>query len=216
LARIGLSLALAALIGAVLAFRPRREKSASRSQEAARNQVLIALLAAGLMLVAAGDIVVALTIVGAALLVRVQPSTLDSRERAVMLISAGAGLACGAGRWEVAILLGLFSFTVLWILESARQEDESTRSVDLSIETRNVKESNEVLREVFDKNHIGAEFVRIDTSDPTGRTGIVHYSISLKQGATLDRVSEEIFAQDPDNVLSVNWQQRRWPSVAYR
>jgi uncharacterized membrane protein YhiD involved in acid resistance len=168
------------------------------------------------MLVAAGDLVIALTIIGAAILIRVRPSTLDSREGAVMLVSAGAGLACGAGRWEVAILLGVFAFAVLWILESVQQEVEPTRSVDLSIETRNVKETNEVLREVFDKNGISAEFVRVDTSDPTGRTGIVHYSISVKQGTTLDRISEEVFSQDPDNVLSVNWQQRRWPSVAYR
>jgi hypothetical protein len=216
LARIGLSLALAALLGAVLAFRPRREGSPIRTQEAAQTQVLIGLLAAGLMLVAAGDVIVALTIVGAAIFIRVRTSALDSREGAVILVSAGTGLACGAGRWEVAILLGIFAFAVLWILESVRQDEESSRSVDLSIETRSVKETNEVLREVFDKNHIAGEFVRVDSSDPTGRTGIVHYAINVKPGTTLDRISDEIFSHDPDNVLSVNWQQRRWPSVAYR
>ena len=216
LARIGLSLALAALLGAVLAFRPRRDPEARRrTPEMARTQILITMLAAGLMLVAAGDLVIALTILGAAVFIRVRPSAFDSREGTVVLVSAGVGLACGAGRWDVAIILGGFAFVVLRVLESSRQEGIA-RSVDLSIETRNVRETNDVLREVFDKNRMAAEFVRVDTSDPTGRTGIVHYSMNVKQDTSLDRVSEEVFSNDPDNVLSVNWQQRRWPAVAYR
>jgi len=167
------------------------------------------------MLVGSADVAVALTIVGAAILIRVRPSAFDSRDGTVLLVSAAVGVACGAGRWDVAIILGGFAFAVLWVLEASQQE-EPARSVDLSVETRSVKETNEVLREVFDKNHISAEFVRVDTSDPTGRTGIVHYAISINQATSLDSVSEDIFAEDPDNVLSVNWQQRRWPAVAYR
>jgi len=215
LARIGLSLALAALLGAVLAFRPRKDTAGRRSPEAARAQILVALLASGLMLVAAGDVAIALTIIGAAVLIRMRPSALESRESIATLVSAGIGLACGAGRWEVALILGGFAFVVMWVLESS-QEEEVIRSVDLSVETRSIKETNEVLREVFDKNEVAAEFVRVDTSDPTGRTGIVHYSINVKQGKSLNSISEEIFSEDPDNVLSVNWQQRRWPAVAYR
>ena len=212
-ARIGLSLALAALLGAVLAFRPRKDSAGIRTHDVARTQVLTGLLAAGLMLVAAGDFVVALTIVAAAILIRVRPSAFDSREGIVILVSGGVGLASGAGRWEVAIILAAFAFAVLWVLESSQQE-EPVRNVDVSIETRNVKETNEALREVFDKNRIGAEFVRLETSDPTGRTGIVHYSINVKQGASLDHIGEEIFSEDSDNVLTINWQQRRWPAVA--
>jgi uncharacterized membrane protein YhiD involved in acid resistance len=167
------------------------------------------------MLIAAGDVVTAVTIVGAGLLIRMRPLAIDVREGTAMLVSVGVGLACGAGRWEVALILGGAAFAVLWALGSSQRE-ELLRVVDLSVETRSVKESNEVLREVFEKNHIAAEFLRIDSSDPTGRTGIVHYSINVKQATSLDAISEEIFSEDPDNVLSVNWQQRRWPAVAYR
>jgi len=215
LARIGLSLALAALLGAVLAFRPRGENAGPRHPDAIRSQVLIALLTSALMLVAAGDVAVALTIAGAALLIRARPSAFDSREGAATLVSAAIGLACGAARWDVALILAGFAFVVLWVLESSPQEDV-IRSVDLSVETRSVRETNEVLRDVFDKNRLSAEFIRVDSSDPTGRTGIVYYSINVRRGISLDSVSEEIFAEDPDNVLSVNWQQRRWPAVAYR
>jgi uncharacterized membrane protein YhiD involved in acid resistance len=215
LARIGLSLALAALLGAVLAFRPRRENAGPRHPEAIRSQVLIALLTSALMVVAAGDVAIALTIAGAALLIRVRPSAFEAREGTATLISAGIGLACGAARWDVALILGGFAFVVLWVLESSPQEDVA-RAVDLSVETRSVRETNEVLRDVFDKNHLSAEFVRVDSSDPTGRTGIVYYSINVRRSTSLDSVSEEIFAEDPDNILSVNWQQRRWPAVAYR
>src|SRR5262245_18833006 len=143
LARIGLSLALAALLGAVLAFRPRKDNAVGRrSPEAARTQILIALLASSLMLVAAGDAAIALTIVAAALFIRMRPSALESRESTTMLISAAIGLACGAARWEVALILCGFAFVVLWVLESPQQE-ELVRSVDLSVETRSVKETNE-------------------------------------------------------------------------
>jgi hypothetical protein len=215
LARIGLSLALAALLGAVLAFRPRRENAAPRHPEAIRSQVLIALLTSALMVVAAGDVAIALTIAGAALLIRVRPSAFEAREGTGTLVSAGVGLACGAARWDVALILGGFAFVVLWVLESSPEEDVP-RSVDLSVETRSVRETNEVLRDVFDKNHLSAEFVRVDSSDPTGRTGIVYYSINVRRSTSLDSVSEEILAEDPDNILSVNWQQRRWPAIAYR
>ena len=215
LARIGLSLALAALLGAVLAFRPRGEHAGPRHPEAIRNQVLIALLTSALMLIAAGDVAVALTITGAAILIRIRPSGFDSREGAATLVAAAIGLACGAARWDVALILTGFAFVVLWVLESSPQDDV-VRSVDLSVETRSVRETNEVLRDVFDKNRLSAEFVRVDSSDPTGRTGIVYYSINVRRATSLDSISEEIFAEDPDNVLSVNWQQRRWPAVAYR
>jgi hypothetical protein len=215
LARIGLSLALAALLGALLAFRPRGENAGPRHPEAIRGQVLIALLTSALMLVAAGDAAIALTIAGAAIFIRVRPSVFDTREGPATLVTAAIGLACGASRWDVALILAGFAFVVLWVLESSAQEDVP-RAVDLSVETRSVRETNEVLRDVFDKNRLSAEFVRVDSSDPTGRTGIVYYSINVRRGISLDSVSEEIFAEDPDNVLSVNWQQRRWPAVAYR
>src|SRR5262249_40328040 len=143
LARIGLSLAMAALLGAILAFRPRKNEAVSRPPEAARTQILIALLASALVLVAAGGIVFAPAIVGAAILIRIRPAAFDSREGAGILISAGIGLACGAGRWEVALILCGFAFAVLWVLDSSPHED-LVRSIDLSVETRSVKETNEV------------------------------------------------------------------------
>ena len=51
------------------------------------------------------------------LLIPFRTAALDPKEAIVLLICGAVGIATGAGRWTIAIILGLFAFLMLWALE---------------------------------------------------------------------------------------------------
>ena len=66
----------------------------------------------------------------------------DPKEITVLLISLALGLATGVGRWELAVILTLFVFPLLWLLER-RESEEVFRTMELTVKTRNVEETEE-------------------------------------------------------------------------
>ena len=123
IARIALRVALAALIATLLAFRPRKDLPASeRSPRVMQAQILLAVAASCLVLVVAGDVArglvaLAVAVVVAVCLIPFRRTELDLKEAMVLLICGAVGIATGAGRWPVAVILGLFAFLMLWALE---------------------------------------------------------------------------------------------------
>ena len=119
IATIALRLALAALIATLLAFRPRKDLPVSeRNPRVMQAQILLAVVASCLVLIVAGDVtrgLVALAV--AVLLIPFRTAELDPKEAMVLLICGAVGIATGAGRWAIAIILGLFAFLMLWALE---------------------------------------------------------------------------------------------------
>jgi hypothetical protein len=119
IATIALRLALAALIATLLAFRPRKDLPVSeRNPRVMQAQILLAVAASCLVLIVAGDVtrgLVALAV--AVLLIPFRTAELDPKEAMVLLICGAVGIATGAGRWAIAIILGLFAFLMLWALE---------------------------------------------------------------------------------------------------
>jgi hypothetical protein len=82
-------------------------------------QILLAVAASGLVLIVAADPTRALVALAVAvLLIPFRTAELDPKEAMVLLICGAAGLATGAGRWAIAIILGVFAFLMLWALES--------------------------------------------------------------------------------------------------
>src|SRR5918998_1202362 len=116
--RITLRFLLAALLGAALAFRPRkRVRALKRNPYVAQTQILLAVVAAALMIVVGDNAARAFGIFAAVSLVRFRTNIRDPKEVTVLLISLAIGLACGVGRWDLALVLALFSLLVLWLLE---------------------------------------------------------------------------------------------------
>jgi hypothetical protein len=119
IAAITLKLALAALIAAILAFRPRKDLPLSRRDpNVLQAQILLAVATAAVVLIVAGDIargLIALAV--AVLLIPFRAALPDSKEAIVMVICGASGLATGAGRLEIALILGAFAFLMLWALD---------------------------------------------------------------------------------------------------
>ena len=215
-ARITLKLALAALLSAMLAFRPRKDLPAlQRNPYVAQTQILLAVVASALMMIVADNAARAFGIFAAASLVRFRTNIRDPKEITVLLVSLAIGLATGVGKVEVGIILSLFILAMLWVLEYY-EPAQVFRSLELTVMTRKVDETDEVLREIFEKHNIATELRVVDREDEEDPLGKIVYSLNINPGTRTDELSEEIFATDPDNIDSVKWDQKKSSSYIYR
>ena len=137
---------LAALLGAALAFRPRKRILAlKRNPYVSQTQILLAIVAAALMIIVGDNAARAFGIFAAVSLVRFRTNIRDPKEITVLLISLALGLASGVGRWDLALVLALFSLIVLWLLEW-REPEQVFRSMELKVITKNVVSTQKALR----------------------------------------------------------------------
>jgi uncharacterized membrane protein YhiD involved in acid resistance len=215
-ARITLKLALAALLAAMLAFRPRKDLPVlQRNPYVGQTQILLAVVAAALMMVVADNAARAFGIFAAASLVRFRTNIRDPKEITVLLVSLAIGLASGVGRVEVAIILSVFVLIMLWVLEYY-EPAQVFRAMELTVVTRRVDETDEVLREIFEKRSITSEIRKVDREDEEDPVGKIVYYVNVGQSTSTDQLSEEIFAADPDNIDSIQWDQKKSTSYIFR
>lgn len=215
-ARITLKLALGALLATLLAFRPRREMPITiRNPYVAQTQILLAVVAAALMMIVADNAARAFGIFAAASLVRFRTNIRDPKEITVLLISLAIGLATGVGKIEVAIILSLFSLVVVSLLEYYEPE-QIFRAMELTVASRKVTETDEVLREIFEKRNVQCELRKVDREDSDNPVGKIVYFLNVGGDLSTDKLSEEIFASDPDNIDSIHWDQKKTSSYVYR
>ena len=146
LGRLSLRLLLAALLGAALAYRPRKRILVlKRNPYVSQTQILLAIVAAALMIIVGDNAARAFGIFAAVSLVRFRTNIRDPKEITVLLISMALGLASGVGRWDLALVLTFFSLIVLWILEW-REPEQVFRSMELKVTTVNVVSTQRALR----------------------------------------------------------------------
>jgi uncharacterized membrane protein YhiD involved in acid resistance len=214
--RIVSRLALAALLAAMLAFRPRRDLSATkRNLFVAQTQILLAVVASALMMIVGDNAARAFGIFAAASLVRFRTNIRDPKETTVLLMSLSLGLATGVGRWDVAIILTLFVLPLLWLLES-RESQQVFRSMELTVRTRDTDSMQNILKRVFQQHGFNAELREIDPPDEAEPVGCVMYSVNMNLSVSTDQISDEIHASDPKNIEGIEWQQKKDASYIYQ
>jgi ABC-type Fe3+ transport system permease subunit len=108
----------AALLSAILAFRPRRRGTPKREAPVVQTQIVLALVGAMVMLVVGASLARAFGIVGAAGLIRYRAKISDPKDAGVMLSTLAIGLAAGVGLYLFAAFATLFVFIVLLAIES--------------------------------------------------------------------------------------------------
>ncbi|HEX8559375.1 MAG TPA: DUF4956 domain-containing protein [Pyrinomonadaceae bacterium] len=215
-ATVTVRLTLAALLAALLAFRPRRlSHSVKRNPFVAQTHILMAVVASALMMVVGDSAARAFGIFAAASLVRFRTNIKDPKEITVLLLSLAIGLATGVGRWELALILTLFVLLLLWGLES-REREQVTRAMELTVKTRNIGTTQDALLQLFSRYDFEAEMRTIDRPDGEGETGCVVYFVDVGPQAGTDRLSEELLAADPRNIDSVEWAQQKNTSYFYQ
>ena len=215
-ATVTVRLTLAALLSAMLAFRPRRlSRSVKRNPFVAQTQILLAVVASALMMIVGDSTARAFGIFAAVSLVRFRTNIKDPKEITVLLVSLAIGLATGVGRWELGLILTFFVLLLLWGLEF-REREQVTRSMELSVKTRNIGTTQDALLQLFRRYDFVAEMRTIDRPDAEGETGCIVYNVDMGPQASTDRLSEELLAADPRNIDSVEWDQQKNTSYFYQ
>ena len=214
--RISLRFLLAALLGAALAYRPRKRILAlKRNPYVSQTQILLAIVAAALMIVVGDNAARAFGIFAAVSLVRFRTNIRDPKEITVLLISLALGLASGVGRWDLALVLTLFSLIVLWVLEW-REPEQVFRSMELKVITRNVVSTQKALREVLKAHGFDKELRAVDREATEESPGSIVYSVDVSPTVSTDEISADILAIDGQNVQGIEWDQKKSYSYLYQ
>jgi Domain of unknown function (DUF4956) len=215
-AKIGLRFSLAAFLAALLAFRPRRGLSPyRRNPYVAQTQILMAVVAGGMMMVVGDSAARAFGIFAAASLVRFRTNIRDPKETTVLLVCLGVGLAAGVGRWDMAVILTLFVLLALAVLEYVEQF-QVFRSMKVTVETRNVDNTDRVLKRMFVRHRFDYELLELNRQDADEPMGKIVYMVNLDPVVRTSTLSEEILSGDSENVDSVEWDQKESKTYLYR
>jgi len=215
-ARVTLRFALAALLAAILAYRPRRGVPVSRRNPyVGQTQILMAVVASAMMMVVGDSAARAFGIFAAASLVRFRTNIRDPKEITVLLVCLGVGLAAGVGRWDMAIILSLFVLVSLAILEYFEQS-QVFRSMEVCVQTKNVESTHEVLKRIFRKHEFDIELRELDREDEEDPLGKIVYLVNMNTDISTDRLSHEIVSADQENIDSVEWSQKESKTYIYK
>lgn len=215
-ARIALRFSLAAFLASLLAFRPRRGVSVSRRNPyVAQTQILMAVVAGAMMMVVGDSAARAFGIFAAASLVRFRTNIRDPKETTVLLVCLGVGLASGVGRWDMAVILTLFVLLTLSVLEYF-ERFQVFRSMELSVQTRNVDRADKILKGLFERHGFDYELRHLDREDEEEPMGKVVYLVNLDPVINTSKLSDEILSSDRDNIDSVEWEQKESKTYIYK
>lgn len=215
LVQLSLRLILAAILGAVLAYRPRRRVlGLKQNPYVAQTQILLAVVASALMIIVGDNAARAFGIFAAVSVVRFRTNIRDPKEITVLLISLAIGLGTGVGRWDLSLILTIFSVMLLWVLEY-REREQVFRSMELTVASRNVTQTQTALREVLQSHGFDSELRALSQSEKEP-LGTIAYSVDISPEVKTDQISEELLARDAANIESIEWDQKKSFSYLYQ
>jgi uncharacterized membrane protein YhiD involved in acid resistance len=194
-------LPLAALLGTVLAIRPKRRGTPARQPAVIQTQIILAIVGAVVMLVVGTNLARAFGVVGAAGLVRYRAKVEDPKDAGVMLSTLAVGLASGVGQYVMAVFSAVFILIALWVIESF--EPEGKKLYTLTIKMGKDTDDRRVAFEgILRRHHV--EFELATSSDDE-----VCYDAHVPLEVDRDRITTAILKLDPDGHASVEWAEKK-------
>ena len=192
-------LPLAALLGTVLALRPRRGGTPERQPAVVQTQIILAVVGALIMIVVGASLARAFGVAGAANLVRYRSKIDDPKDAVVMLCTISAGLAAGVGLYGLAIIGTTFIVFCLWILEGF---DPQTRVFELSVKLgEKTQEMRPRIEEIL-RRYKGRYELRTSGEDA------VSYLVTTPRSFRTDRVSNSLMELATDGKGAVEWNEK--------
>lgn len=214
-ARVLIRFLIAASLAMLLAFRWRRGVPVTRRNPyVAQTQILLAVVAAAMMMIVGDSAARAFGIFAAASLVRFRTNIRDPKETTVLLICLGVGLACGVGRLDMAVILSVFVLLALFILEYF-ESLQVFRAMQLCIETRNLDQTHQMLKNLFERHKYSFELRHLEREAGEGENGKIVYELSLGLADRTDQLSDEILAEDSQNIAGLEWEQKKSSTYIY-
>jgi uncharacterized membrane protein YhiD involved in acid resistance len=194
------ALPLATVLGAALAFRPRRRGTPPRSASVIQTQIVLAVVGALVMFVVGSSLARAFGIVGAANLIRYRARIDDPKDAVVMLATLSIGLATGVGLLGLAVFGTLFILAVLWLIESL--EPERKKSFELKVSAPDPVALRPGVESVL--RQFGAQY-ELRT---LGQKELVYQS-ELPIHAPTDRIANAILRLEPAGETEVAWEEKK-------
>lgn len=218
-ARVVLRFLIAAFLAMLLAFRWRPDlKINRRNPYVAQTQILLAVVAAAMMMIVGDSAARAFGIFAAASLVRFRTNIRDPKETTVLLICLGVGLACGVGRLDMAFILAIFVLLGLGLLEYF-ESAQVFRAMEVRVQTRHLDRTHELVKQLFARHACSFEMRLLERERVEGEgavdAGRIVYEVDLGYAARTDELTQEIFAEDAENVVSVEWDQKKTSTYIY-
>ena len=195
-----LCLVVAALLGAVLAFRPRRAGGPPRLAHVIQTQVMLAIIGSLVMLIVGASLARAFAIAGAAGLVRYRSKIDDPKDASVMLACLAVGLASGVGLLSLAAAGAAFIVGVLWVLEW--REPWPPKLFELKVSAKDPAALKSEVETLLSKHHI-----KFELRESTEKH--IAYSAQVPQGRRTDRISEAIAALHGAEAVAVAWDEKK-------
>jgi uncharacterized membrane protein YhiD involved in acid resistance len=193
-------LPLAALLGAVLALRPKRRGTPPRTPAVLQTQIILAIVGAVIMLVVGASLARAFGIVGAANLIRYRSKIDDPKDAVVMLCTLSVGLASGVGLYALALVSTGFIVCALWAIESF---EPRTRHFDLKFKAGKDTDSlRPKLEAILRRYHLPFE-LRTSSDEE------VCYDVQVPFDVQTDRISNTILQLDKDGHAAVDWSEKK-------
>ncbi len=192
-------LPLAALLGTVLALRPRRRGTPERQPAVVQTQIILAVVGSLIMLVVGASLARAFGIVGAANLIRYRSKIEDPKDAVVMLCALSAGLAAGVGLYGLSIIGTVFITVCLWVIEGFEPQ---TRLFELTVKMGDkTLDMRPKIEEVLRRYKARYEM------RTAGEDALV-YMVTTPRLMKTDRVSTAIVELEPEGKGSVEWTEK--------
>jgi uncharacterized membrane protein YhiD involved in acid resistance len=193
-------LPLAAVLGTVLALRPRRRSQGARKVVVIQTQIMLAVVGAVIMLVVGNSLSRAFGIVGAAGLIRYRSTIADPKDAVVMLSALASGLAAGVGLFQLAAGSTVFMLLVLWMVEFF--EPPARKNFEIRITTTNAEDFRPKAEDVLKGLGIRFELLLEDV-------GEIRYSVSAPIDVRTKDVSDMLRLVGGGHDVIVKWEQKR-------
>jgi hypothetical protein len=198
-ARAVLALPLAALLGAALAFRPRRSGTPARSAPVIQTQIVLAIVGALVMFIVGTSLARAFGIVGVASLIRYRAKIDDPKDAVVMLATLSVGLCCGVELYGLAIFATVFVLAILWVIESL--EPEQLKIFDLKVVAPDPAILRGEVEAILRRSNVRFELRSAGAKD-------LVYETQLPFSVRTDRIANAILRLQPAET-EVSWEAKK-------
>ena len=192
-------LPLAALLGSVLALRPKRSGTPQRQPAVVQTQIILAVVGALIMLVVGASLARAFGIVGAANLIRYRSKIDDPKDAVVMLCALSVGLASGVGLYGLAAIGTVFIAACLWVIEGFEPQ---TRIFELTIKFGDkTPELRPKIEDILSRFKVKYEL-------RTAAEDTLSYMATTPRLLRTDKVSNALMELTPEGKGAVEWDEK--------
>jgi hypothetical protein len=199
-ARALIALPLAAGLGAVLAFRPRRSGTPARSAPVIQTQIILSIIGAVVMLIVGSSLARAFGIVGVASLIRYRAKIDDPKDAVVMLATLSMGLCSGVELYGLALFSTVFVLAILWVVESL--EPEQRKTFDLKVVAPEPSALRAEVEAILRRSDVRFELRSAGAKD-------LVYEAQLPFSVRTDRIANAILQLQPGRETEVSWEEKK-------